>query len=152
MCPGTRVAKATSPTAPHARYSVMNRLPPPATRFSAPKNPPPPIICVCVVIWIELDIHDSSPASEITVSFGCNRNSSTGIVVPTMRLCITRSSAFRLLRGSIHLEPVNTSQAAPSLRVAAQIRPYFVVVLVLGTTKPCGLRLVLDGFSLATPS
>src|SRR5208283_1195915 len=30
----------------------------------------------------------------------------------------------------------------PGPRVAAQNRPYFVVVLVLGTTKPCGLRLV----------
>ena len=31
---------------------------------------------------------------------------------------------------------------APSLRVAAKNRPYFVVALVLGITKPCGLRLV----------
>src|SRR5271166_1140406 len=88
ICPGTRVANATSPGAPHARYSVMNRLPPPATRFNTPNNPPPPIICVCVVILIELDIHDNSPASEMIASFGCSRNSRTGIVVPTMRLCI----------------------------------------------------------------
>jgi hypothetical protein len=35
---------------------------------------------------------------------------------------------------------------APSLRVAAKNRPYFVVVLELGITKPCGLRLVWTVF------
>jgi hypothetical protein len=46
----------------------MNRLPPPATRRIAPKNPPPPAICVCVVIWIEAPIQESSPASEMIAS------------------------------------------------------------------------------------
>ncbi len=65
-----------------ARYSVMKRLPPPATRFSTPNNPPPPPIWVCVVIWIELVIHESSPLSENTLSFGSSCTSSTGMVVP----------------------------------------------------------------------
>ncbi len=50
MWPGTRVAKATSPGAPMARYSVMKREPPPATRRMAPKKPPPPACWVWVVI------------------------------------------------------------------------------------------------------
>src|SRR5580698_4249855 len=69
----------------------MNRLPPPATRLSTPKNPPPPIIWVWVVMLMELDIQESSPASEMMASFGCSRNSSTGMVVPTMRLCMMNS-------------------------------------------------------------
>ncbi len=48
--PGTLVANETSPGYWMARYSVMNRLPPPATRLSTPNSPPPPPICVCVVI------------------------------------------------------------------------------------------------------
>jgi hypothetical protein len=82
MCPGTLVANETSPGYCMARYSVMNRLPPPATRFSAPKKPPPPPICVCVVIWIEAVIHESSPLSENTLSLGSSCTSSTGMVVP----------------------------------------------------------------------
>jgi len=35
---------------------------------------------------------------------------------------------------------------APSLRVAAQIAPYFVVALDLGTTKAFGLRRVWRDF------
>ena len=35
---------------------------------------------------------------------------------------------------------------APSLRVAEKIRPYFVVILEFGTTKPSGLRLVWPDF------
>src|SRR3954471_7245621 len=66
----------------------MNIDPPPATRFSTPNRPPPPANCVCVVIWIELPIHESSPASEIIDSLASSTNSSTGMVVPVMRLCI----------------------------------------------------------------
>ena len=65
-----------------ARYSVMKRLPPPATRFSTPNKPPPPPIWVCVVIWIEAVIHESSPLSENTLSLGSSCTSSTGMVVP----------------------------------------------------------------------
>src|SRR5258706_8690419 len=88
ICPGTLVAKASSPGPPTARYSVMNNVPPPATRFSAPKNPPPPPSCVCVVNWIALDIQESSPASEMMDSFGSRVNSRTGMVVPVTRLCM----------------------------------------------------------------
>src|SRR5437867_607860 len=88
MCPGNLVANATSPAAPMARYSVMKIEPPPATRFSMPNTPPPPANCVCVVIWMELPIHESSPASEMTDSLGSRTNSRTGIVVPVMRDCM----------------------------------------------------------------
>src|SRR5580693_9731215 len=88
MCPGTRVANATSPGPPTARYSVINNDPPPATRLIAPKKPPPPACCVCVVICTSADIHESSPASEITASLGPRANSNTGMVVPRMRCCI----------------------------------------------------------------
>src|ERR1035437_1943828 len=71
------------------RYSVIKMDPPPATRLSTPKRPPPPPNWVCVVIWIELLIHESSPASEMMVSFGSRANSRTGMVVPVMRLCMT---------------------------------------------------------------
>src|SRR5579864_5130936 len=97
MCPGTFVAKDTSPRAPSARYSVMNRVPPPATRRNTPKIPPPPPNWVCVVIWIELVIQESSPASEIMDSFGSSATSRTGMVVPTMRLCMTNSLIRPLL-------------------------------------------------------
>ena len=53
MWPGTLVAKETSPG-----------------------------YWVCVVIWIELVIHESSPLSEKTHSLGSSCTSSTGIVVP----------------------------------------------------------------------
>ena len=53
-----------------ARYSVMKRDPPPATRFKTPKSPPPPPNWVWVVIWMELLIHESSPASEMMDSLG----------------------------------------------------------------------------------
>ena len=88
MWPGTRVAKATSPGAPMARYSVMKREPPPATRLRAPKKPPPPACWVWVVIWTEADIQESSPASEMTASLGPRANSRTGMVVPRMRFCM----------------------------------------------------------------
>src|SRR5439155_1785415 len=91
MCPGNLVANATSPAAPMARYSVMKIEPPPATRFSMPNRPPPPANCVCVVIWMELPIHESSPASEMTDSLGSRTNSKTGIVVPVMRDCMKNS-------------------------------------------------------------
>src|SRR5271170_5396960 len=71
----------------------MKRLPPPATRRMAPKNPPPPPICVWVVIWTLPDIQESSPASEMTASLGSRMNSRTGMVVPTMRLCMRNSWA-----------------------------------------------------------
>src|SRR6266536_991260 len=88
MCPGNLVANAASPGAPTARYSVMKIEPPPATRLSTPNSPPPPANWVCVVIWMELPIHESSPASEMTDSLGSSTNSSTGIVVPVMRDCM----------------------------------------------------------------
>src|SRR6059058_1335356 len=88
MCPGNLVANATSPGAPNARYSVIKSEPPPAMRLKAPNRPPPPANCVCVVIWMELPIHESSPASEMTDSLGSRTNSRTGIVVPVMRDCI----------------------------------------------------------------
>ena len=88
MWPGSLVAKAISPAAPMARYSVMKIEPPPATRFSTPKMPPPPANWVWVVIWIELAIQESSPASEMIDSLGSSENSRTGMVVPVMRLCM----------------------------------------------------------------
>src|SRR5215831_1847777 len=91
MWPGSFVANASSPAAPMARYSVMKMEPPPATRLSTPNKPPPPPNCVCVVIWMELLIQESSPASEMMASFGSRMNSSTGMVVPVMRLCIVCS-------------------------------------------------------------
>jgi hypothetical protein len=101
ICPGSLVANANSPGAPIARYSVIKIDPPPATRFKTPKRPPPPANCVCVVIWMEAPIQESSPASEMTVSLGSRTNSRTGMVVPVMRLCIavsyvvvTRSEGF----------------------------------------------------------
>jgi len=53
-----------------SRYSVIKMLPPPATRLSTPNSPPPPPIWVCVVIWMEPVLHDSSPLSEKTLSLG----------------------------------------------------------------------------------
>src|ERR1700678_3329736 len=91
MWPGSLVAKASSPPAPRARYSVMKMEPPPATRLSTPNRPPPPANWVCVVIWMELPIQESSPASEMIESLGSSRNSRTGMVVPVMRLCISVS-------------------------------------------------------------
>src|SRR5450432_72068 len=88
MCPGNLVANATSPATPVARYSVIKIDPPPATRLITPNKPPPPANCVCVVISIELPIHESSPASEMTDSLGSRTNSKTGIVVPVMRDCM----------------------------------------------------------------
>src|SRR3979490_2335549 len=95
MWPGTRGAKATSPGVPMARYSVMKREPPPATRLIAPKKPPPPACWVWVVIWTEADIQESSPASEMTASLGPRANSRTGMVVPRIRFCMS------LLRGEV---------------------------------------------------
>src|SRR5947208_1144055 len=74
-----------------ARYSVMKREPPPATRLMPPKKPPPPACWVCVVIWTEADIQESSPASEMTASLGPRANSRTGMVVPRMRFCMNFS-------------------------------------------------------------
>src|SRR6516162_1922589 len=91
--PGSFVAKEISPGTPIARYSVMNSDPPPTTRFSTPKIPPPPANCVCVVIWMELVIQDSSPASEMMDSFVASANSITGMVVPRMRLCMEDSQS-----------------------------------------------------------
>src|ERR1700690_3794982 len=91
MCPGNLVANATSPATPVARYSVMKIDPPPATRLITPNKPPPPANCVCVVISMELPIHESSPASEMTDSLGSRTNPKTGIVVPVMRDCMTLS-------------------------------------------------------------
>src|SRR3984957_2177377 len=88
ICPGSFVAKEIDPVPPMARYPVMNNDPPPATRFSTPKSPPPPPNCVCVVSWMELVIQESSPASEMTDSLGSRTNSSTGMVVPTILVCI----------------------------------------------------------------
>src|SRR5579872_1443881 len=88
MWPGSFVAKASSPGAPMARYSVIKIDPPPATRLITPKSPPPPPNCVWVVIWIEGPIQESSPASEMIDSLFSRMNSRTGIVVPVMRLCI----------------------------------------------------------------
>ena len=65
---GMRVAKATSPGAPTAMYSVMNRVPPPATRLMTPRRPPPPAIWVWVCMAIDCDIQESSPASEMMES------------------------------------------------------------------------------------
>ena len=42
-----------------------------------------------------LVIQESSPASEMTESFGSRSNSRTGIVVPRMRLCMASSSNCR---------------------------------------------------------
>src|SRR5579872_249648 len=98
MWPGSLVANATSPVAPTARYSVMKIDPPPATRFNTPKSPPPPANWLWVVIWIELPIHDSSPASEMTDSLGSRANSSTGMVVPVTRLCIGKSPRGRVYK------------------------------------------------------
>src|SRR5436190_15768810 len=95
MCPGSLVANATSPAAPMARYSVMKIEPPPATRLITPNRPPPPANCVCVVIWMELPIHESSPASEMTDSLGSSTNSRTGIVVPVMRDCMKGSYVYK---------------------------------------------------------
>lgn len=39
-----------------------------------------------------LVIQESSPASEMTESFGSRSNSRTGVVVPRMRLCMASSS------------------------------------------------------------
>src|SRR5450432_3525944 len=97
MYPGNLVANATSPATPLARYSVIKIDPPPATRLITPNKPPPPANCVCVVISMELPIHESSPASEMTDSLGSRTNSNTGIVVPVIRLCMFGSYA-RLLR------------------------------------------------------
>src|SRR3978361_448670 len=88
MWPGTLVQNATSPGEPYAVYSVMNSVPPPTTRLIAPKNPPPPAICVCVDMLIDCVIQLSSPASEIRASPGCSSTSSTGIVVPTILDCM----------------------------------------------------------------
>src|ERR1700722_12475498 len=103
ICPGSFVAKETPPGAPMARYSVMNSDPPPATRFSTPKIPPPPLNWVWVVIWIELVIQDSSPASEITDSLGSRVNSSTGMVVPRMRFCMVNSCSGLQFPRSQHI-------------------------------------------------
>src|SRR6516164_8037245 len=75
----------------------MKMEPPPATRLMTPSNPPPPPNCVCVVIWIVLPIHESSPASEMMDSLWSRMNSRTGMVVPVMRLCMADSPAeFRV--------------------------------------------------------
>ena len=66
----------------------MKSEPPPATRRIAPKIPPPPACWVWVVIWIEADIQESSPASEMMASLGPRENSRTGMVVPRMRFCM----------------------------------------------------------------
>src|SRR5215472_9416904 len=51
---------------PMARYSVMNSDPPLAQRLSTPKTPPPAPHRVCVILWTELVVQESSPASEMT--------------------------------------------------------------------------------------
>ncbi len=77
----------------------MKSEPPPATRRIAPKMPPPPANWVCVAIWMEADIQESSPASEMIASLWSRENSRTGMVVPVMRVCMRGSPV--LLRESI---------------------------------------------------
>jgi hypothetical protein len=67
---------------------------------------------VWVVIWIELVIQESSPASEITDSFGSSANSRTGMVVPTMRL------AWRLLSDEL-LRDLETRYCTTGVSLAA---------------------------------
>src|SRR5438105_596538 len=70
----------------------MNNVPPAIARPRAPMNPPccpPTDVPVC--IWIAIDIHESSPDSANTLSFGCMLSSRTGITVPTILGSIDRS-------------------------------------------------------------
>ena len=117
--PGSLVAKASSPAAPKARYSVIKIEPPPATRLSTPNRPPPPPNWVCVVIWMELLIHESSPASEMMASLGSRANSRTGMVVPVMRLCMKISSLNRLT-----LTPLSEQQEAFEYSKRRMRRPH----------------------------
>src|ERR1035438_2584403 len=57
----------------------MNKLPPPATRLSTPKRPPPPPICVWVVIWIEAVIRSEDHAgSAVGAVFGHEQAAAAG--------------------------------------------------------------------------
>src|SRR3954453_11312516 len=59
------------------------KMPPPATaRFSTPITPLAPAVWVVVIIWIDCDIQDISPASDTIFSPGFNVSSRTGSVVP----------------------------------------------------------------------
>src|ERR1035441_2941098 len=63
-------------------------------------DPTIPPICVWVVIWIEAVIHESSPLSLKTLSFGSSCTSSTGIVVPRIRVCMIKLPKCRQCTGS----------------------------------------------------
>src|SRR5256885_8242013 len=92
ICPGSFAAKASSPGPPTAVYSVMKSVPPAIARPSAPMKPPccpPTDVPVC--IWIDIDIHESSPDSANTLSLGCMLSSRTGITVPTILDSMDRS-------------------------------------------------------------
>ena len=51
-----------------------------------------------LTVAMDCDIQLSSPASEITVSPGSKSNSKTGMVVPTIRLCMCDSLPGRAQR------------------------------------------------------
>src|SRR5262245_32126628 len=71
------------------------KMPPPATaRFSTPMTPLAPAVCVVVVISIDCDIQDISPASETIVSPGFSVTSRTGSTVPWICASIARPPVF----------------------------------------------------------
>ena len=91
MCPGSLVANANSPGAPmaavlgHEDRSAASHALQDAEQASAAGE---------LRVRCHLDgapIQESSPASEMIVSFGSRMNSRTGMVVPVMRLCIAVS-------------------------------------------------------------
>src|SRR5207302_7895158 len=119
ICPGSLAAKATIPGAPWAMYAVMNRLLPPAIRFSAPIAPPPPPVWVVVAMAMLSVSQESSPDSAKMLSPGSRVSSRTGITVPTIFSCIVLSRIWRSLRRplfqSVERGGVATEHPAPGV-------------------------------------
>src|SRR5580700_3502068 len=84
IAPGSFAANPMTPLPPSARYSVMNRPPPPKARPSAPRKLLAPAVWVVVLSRTLSVIQENSPGSAMITSPGSRPISRNGIVVPVI--------------------------------------------------------------------
>src|SRR4051812_18518466 len=90
MTPGSWAVKATKPPPDDAEYSVRKSPPPPMTRLRPLMKPPRPPEPKRVEVSMPSPgvSHPTSPLSAMMRSPGARVTSRTGIVVPTVRVCM----------------------------------------------------------------